>query len=194
MYLSNELNDIIRSDSLPIDGKLYIDLSKLEDVALFFVKIHNNELSRVMDAIKDIINKNEVTKSFTSSQILQEFMRSLIDGHLDIHIVHCEIILMNQIRSTEDILENPHWEYKNEPYQILTLNQSLLDNPRVVVSLMYQNLSKMLYNPLTYRKNKPSAMDLLFMPKPQEYLNATEIIKTKAQPEKLVNPILKTRK
>lgn len=194
MFLSNELNEIIRKEGTPIDGKLHIELSALEGASLFFMQIHNNELSRTMDSIKDTINKNEKTKSLNRHQILQEFVKTLIEGHLDVHIVHCEVILMNQLRSVVDILDCPDWEYKDEPCEIITLNQALTDNPRVIISLEYQKLSRLLYNPLTFRKHKPSFMDLLFMVKPQEYLNDTEILPSEKQPDKLINPIIKTRK
>ena len=98
---------------------------------------------------------------------------------------------MNQIRDIEDILEKPNWKIPNAPYQILTTNQALTNNPNVVISLMYQKLSKTLYAPLTFRKNKPSFMDLFFMEQPQEFLYKNDII-TEGVEETDVEQNLKT--
>ena len=95
--------------------------------------------------------------------ILQTFIETVIEGNLDISAIHCEVILSNQIRDSNDILLEPDWSGYDPDYTILTLKKSLSSNPSVVVSLSFQELSRMLYNPLTYRKSKTSFMDLFMM-------------------------------
>ena len=59
------------------------------------------------------------------------------------------------------------------------MNKALTNNPSITNSLSYQRVAKALYNPLTFRKNKPSFMDLFFMEQPQEYMNSVEIVEAR---------------
>lgn len=192
LYISEELNEIIRKNSEPINNKIVINCSHLTDKFLFFIIIQNNELSKTMNKIMDIINKKAVTLSMDRHQLLQSFIDTIIEGGLDIDAVHLEIILSNQIRNIDDVLELPDWSNIDEPYSVLTLDRSLTENPSVTKTLMYQKLSRTLYNPLTFRKNKPSFMDLFFMDKPQEYLNNDTIVKSKEEniEQNIVQPII----
>lgn len=188
LYISEELNEIIRKSAEPVNGKVIIKCDNLSDTFLFFVILQNNELSKAMERIMDIINKNSVTKSMDRHELLQAFLDAVIDGGLDIDSVHLETILANQIRAYDEILDLPDWSNTDEPYQILTLNQALIDNPSVSISLMYQKLSKALYNPLTFKKNKASFMDLFFMKQPQIYLSSDTIVE--GEEEKKENNIV----
>ena len=49
--------------------------------------------------------------------------------------------------------------------------------------MSYQKLSKVLYNPLSFRKDKPSFLDLLFMETPQEYMVNKNIIDKEWKPK-----------
>lgn len=178
LYISEELNEAIRKSGEPVNGKVLVKFDNLVDSFLFFVILQNNELSKTMERIMDIINKNSVTKSMDRHELLQAFLDAVIEGGLDTDSIHLETILANQIRAEEDILDLPDWSNTDEPYQILTLNQALTDNPSVSISLMYQKLSRALYNPLTFRKNKPSFMDLFFMKQPQIYLSSDTIVES----------------
>ena len=42
-----------------------------------------------------------------------------------------------------------------------------MDNPSIAVTLSYQRTSQALYNPSTFKKTKPSVLDLFFMEQPQ---------------------------
>jgi hypothetical protein len=182
LYISKDLNDIIRKKGEAVDNKIVIPLHELVDSSIFFIIIHNNELSKTMEDIMDTINKNDITKNLNRHALLQRMNETVIKGGLDIMSVHSEIILMNQIRNKDNILEKPEWNYPNEECDILTLNQALTNNPSVTVTLMYQRLSKTLYNPLTFAKGKPSFMDLFFMEKPQEYLSNNIDIRPAVEP------------
>ncbi len=179
IYIGVDLNEIIRKKGEPVDGKISINLIDLKDSAIFLLMIHNNELSRTLDKLKDIIDKNSITKSMNRHQLLQAMLETVIEGNLNVDAVHCEVILSNQIRHIDNVLERAEWQYPDEPCDILTLNQALMNNPSIVITLSYQRLTKTLYNPLTFRKNAPSFMDLFFIEKPSEFLNSTEIVQSK---------------
>ena len=181
LYITNDLNDIIRKKAYPEDGDIIIPMSELKDketgdsLPIFLIVIMNNDLSKSLDRLKEIIDKNSVTESMDRHQILQAFMDTIIEGNLSINIAHCEVILMNQLRAIDDILEKPQWEYPSETARVISLNKALTNNPSITNSLSYQRIAKALYNPLTFRKHKPSFMDLFFMEQPQEYMNSVDI-------------------
>ena len=134
--------------------------------------------------IKSLLNKDEITRSHDRHSILQAVSESVIDGGLDIDSIHLEVILSNQIRAEDDILQEPQWEYPDEPYTLLTLNKALLYNPSPIISLTHEKIGKALYNPLTFRKNKPSFLDLFFVEKPSEFISASHVEPAKKKKEK----------
>ena len=102
---------------------------------------------------------------------LQNLVDLVIDGGLDIDSVHLETILANQIVSKDNVLKSPNWNDPYEQYRLLTLDHALVNNPSVVVSLLYKDLHKVLYNPLSFSKHAPSFFDLFFCEQPQVYMS-----------------------
>lgn len=171
IYLSNELMAVI--DSMPDPGEEYyiIPFEKIKDINLFLMKISNNELSKTLDELQSLINKLSSIQNKTADQWMQDLIEVAEQGGVNIDAVHLEVILSNQIRSVDDILESPQWQYKNEPYQLLTLRQALANHPSIVTTLVNENLPKVLIEPLTYRKKKASELDLFFMEQPQQEMS-----------------------
>lgn len=171
MYISVSLNDIIRSSAKPTkDNKIKIKFEDLEDSPLFFVKIVNSEFGKSLTDIQNLLDKKSITQNQTIHSITQKIIQAAIEGNMGIMAVHFEILIMNQIRNVNSNLHKPNWDTPNEEYRILTLKQSLMDNPSVTVSLLFQYLGRQLSYPLTYKKNKPSFMDLFFARRPQRLL------------------------
>ena len=167
IYLSSELNEIIRKIGEPSEGFISIPMKDCEDIPLFYVRLQNNDLTKVFDDIKRLLNVSAGIKSIKGiDNWLQEILRTIINSELNIDSVHMEVIMSNQVRDTEDILEKPQWHLGNEYYNIITLNNALTDNPSIIVSLSYQKISRALFNPLSFRKNGPSFLDLFFMEAP----------------------------
>lgn len=168
LYISSELNTVIRKKGEPVDGKICIDFSELKDAsALFIIPIENNELSKTLEHLENLLNKNSTIKGMDIHQMLQAVIDTVIEGGLNIASTHLEVIMSNQCRDAEDILSRPKWYMHNPNYEILSLNRALTCNPSVVISMSYQKVSKLLYNPLTFKKHGASFMDLFFMEKPQ---------------------------
>ena len=171
LYISQELNSIIRKKAYNNDGKVNIPLAALEDNVLFYIKINNNEISKTMDDIINVINKSAVTEKMTKDEALQTIVDLIIEGNLSIDAVHLEVILSNQIVQPSDVLKKPNWNDPHAQYRMFTLNQALTNNPSVIISLLYKDLHRVLYNPLTFAKNKPSFFDLFFCEQPQNYMS-----------------------
>ena len=193
LYISGELNTIIRKKGEPLDGKISIDLSELKDITLFIVPIENNELSKTLEHLEGLLNKNNTMKGMDIHQLLQALIDTVIEGGLNIASTHLEVIMSNQIRDAHDILERPKWFLYDPDYEILSLNRALTCNPSVTISMSYQKVSKLLYNPLTYRKRGSSFMDLFFMEKPQYAIRGIEEPKEeefKPTPGELYEPMI----
>lgn len=187
MYLTKDINLFIRdyttntnySDDNDI---IYIDLALFNSVykdtgVLFLIKIQNNELSATLDKAKSIINKNSETSKYDIHSITSEFIRVNNDGGIHLNATHYELIIANQIRSHSNILERPDWSELQEPeYDILALSKALSNNPSVTICLEYKRISDTLYKPLTFKKDKPSFLDLYFMKSPQNFINNPDII------------------
>lgn len=201
MYLTSEFMNIIAEmydkDLGEIDenNRIYIPMDILEDINLFYVKMENNDIGKSFDMFKDIINKKDITKSYTIDQIMLQLLNVCIKGNIHCRSVHLEVILSNQIRAKDDRLQRPDWRYYNNDYEILTLNEALTDNPAVVYSLVYNKLGKALYSPSTFQKQDPSIFDLFFVHKPKKFLTADHEIYGEQQAslidkEKKENPMV----
>lgn len=197
LYLSNEFSNVIREKKYAImeNDKIKVSLAAIVkdmDIPLFYFILQNNDLSKPMEKIMAILDNSKTTSTFTKDNIMEHLLDTIIDGGLSPMAIHCEIILSNQLRHVDDVLEMPMWEYQNEPYRLLTLNQALTDNPSITVSLLYQRLSRQLYNPLSFKKTKPSVMDVFFIEQPQKYLNSKDIIQRDKPKEeiKMIRPMV----
>ena len=174
LYISNELRSIIHRKGEPIEGKHFIDFSDIKDAPIFIMPIQNNELSKTLEHLEGLLNKNSTMKGMDLNQLLQSLIDTVIEGGLSVASTHLEVILSNQVRDPDNILEKPKWFLLNPGYEILSLNRALTLNPAVTVSLSYQKVGKSLYSPITFKKKGSSFMDLFFMEKPQYAINGTE--------------------
>lgn len=192
LYITNELNGIIRKKAEPVEGKVAIGFNEIKDYPMFAVQMQNNEITQTLNHLKHLYNKSSDVKGKSISSLLQEILDTNIDGTMNIAAVHYSILLMNQIRSTEEILDKPDWDRVDPNYQILTLNESLNYNPAVTISLSYQKITKMMYAPLTYRKHGASFMDLFFMERPQRIVRGLpdETPPVKRRPGEFYEPVI----
>lgn len=174
-YLSEPLVRLTNMKRYQTDeGEINIPISilaKEEDQTIFYTPIVNNEFSKTLNRIKDILDKAAVTTSFTKDDLAQEFMRALLNGGMSKHTVHTETILSNQIRSAYNIFDKPNWNNVNEPYVLLPLTKALYENPSITKTLDFQNLASILKNPSSYNKTAPSTIDYFFQEQPQLFMN-----------------------
>lgn len=191
LYFTNEFNGLVRKKAEPIDGNIVIPLSDIKDNPIFMLQVQNNEITLTLNRLKNLYNKVSEVHGKNISQLLQDILDTNVEGKMNISSIHYGILLMNQLRSTEDILETPDWTDPNATYQILTLNEALTNNPAVLISLSYQKISRLFYSPLTYRKHKASFMDLFFMERPQRVIRGIdEPVVKKRDPNEPYDPII----
>lgn len=191
LFITNALNGIIRRKAIPTDDMISIPVTAaLKDAPLFYIKVQNNELSKILLKLTHLFNRSNEVRGKAIPDLLQEIFDTNIEGSMDVSSIHYEVLLSNQIRDPDDVLERPDWSIKNTPYRILTLDEALTKNPSVTISLTYQKITRAFYDPLTYRKRGPSFMDLFFMKQPQKVLRDidTKEESPKRIPGELYNP------
>ena len=165
------------------DTTMIFDIVELMSLdALFIIEIKNNELSRTMDQIKKLIDNKTIISKYDRNSILEAFIKTNISGGISLNSVHFEILLMNQIRAADDMLDMPDWSLPNASYQILALSAALSNNRSITVALESSKVKNILLNPRNNKITKPSISDLYFMEQPQEYLD-DDIISDEYKPE-----------
>lgn len=190
-YLSDWLLEYIEIKNLnDSDEDIVLPVSNLigDNYPLFDIdSIHNDDMSERLESVIKVINLKANTDSYTAETFLEALSDRLNNIGLDgIMSVHLEIIIMNQIRSSDDIIEMPDWSVPNQNnYQILTLKKSIITHPSISISLQSEDIARMLYTPLSFRKTSPSAYDLLYMAQPQKFLASEPVIKSEGNENKI---------
>lgn len=171
MYFTVEIDKIIKKKPADADGIITIPMDELKGKNLFFITVVNDGLSSTLEQIKHLINRDSDMRALaTKDKVTQELVDTVIKGGLPVDAVHLEVLLANQCVSEESPLIEPSWEYADAKYRMVTLNERLKDNPSVCVSLMYKDIKKLLFYPLTFAKSKANPMDLFYMISPQNYM------------------------
>lgn len=180
LYLTEDLNRLMKSvKDEDEDGIYTIPLDLLKDLpnkAIFTVSIQNNELQRTLERSKQIINRTKDTVKFDKDSIVREFISTNAEGGINVTAIHLEVIISNQVRDKNNLLEKPNWSIPNAPYRILSLSSSLNNSPSITVNLEYQKIGKTLVSPISNKKRKPSIFDLFFMENPQDFVVDKEMI------------------
>ena len=190
IYIHNDLAEIMATDGANDNDVYEIPMEKLKNISLFTIDVQNDELSAVMKQVKNLIDNKGTIKNHDRNSILEAFIDANLKGRIKINAVHFEVLLMNQIRDGEDILGYPDWTMSNAPYQIITLENSLVQNPSVSVRLQSPKLKKTIISPQNRRLYKPSNMDLFAMEHPQEFMNKKfeSSLSEKERDRKIIKP------
>ena len=184
LYISDELKKFIADKDINNavileDDLIYIDLFKLyklnngQDFSCFLIDLNNDELNKVLDDITNMIDLKSVVAAQTKESIFTNMLDLIIEAGLSISGLHVAMIISSQIRDGEAILEKPDWSIPNASYQVIPLKSSLANNPSIVVTLLFEDLGKTLYAPISFQKKAPSIMDLFCMSQPQNFLSDT---------------------
>ena len=190
-YLSDWLLEYIEIKNLnDSDEDIVLPVSNLigDGYPLFDIdSIHNDDMSERLESVIKVINLKANTDSYTAETFLEALSDRLNNIGLDgIMSVHLEIIIMNQMRSAENIIDVPDWSVPNQQnYTILTLKKAIQTHPSISIALQSQDIARMLYSPLSYKKSEPSGYDLLYMVQPQKFLAENPIVEKEGKPNEL---------
>lgn len=157
-YLTPELAEMVKFKS----GAFTISLEHLEDISLFKVEISNNELTKPLYDIMDLLNNKNHLGLETIDDVCQALLDLIVISGIDADSVHLETIIRAIVRSADNILEFPDFSKYSPKYNILTVASALEKNPSVFVSMSFQALKRQLTDPLTFKKKKSSHVDPFF--------------------------------
>lgn len=135
-----------------------------ENSPVGIINIVNNEVSKPLKNIMKLLDRAGNYDCSTVDEMVNKFVDLTIESGMSVMAVHCSMLIKGLIRSTENILLPPDFsdEKKCDDYQILTVSNALLYNPKFTVSISFENLNRQLVNPTTYHKYQPSDYDMFY--------------------------------
>ena len=160
IYITEDASTMLKSGNNLIR---FADLD--DDEKLFEVTIMNNELTKPLYDIMNLINrqnKDDIDDDIDS--ICNKFLGLVIEAKIGASVIATELIINRLIRSASNIFERPDFSKDAvEPYQILTVSKALEKNPSPMIGLSFQNLKRqLLSNELFEERTAPSYMDAYF--------------------------------
>jgi len=171
IYLTYDLQEMMNAVGTNDEDSYEFNLADFKEKSIFTINVQNDELSKVMNQVKNLINNKSSIKNHDRNSILGAFIEANLSGGIKINAVHFEVLLMNQIRAYDNILNLPDWSKSNEKYQILTLDTALTENLSIGVRLQSPKLKRTLTHYSNRFLHKASNMDLYSMETPQEVMS-----------------------
>jgi hypothetical protein len=155
------LNDAVLSnkddeEELTISSKNFPD-----DTPIFSFLAKNNELSKSLQQILDLIESSEHLQITEIDPFVNKFADLLIENGLgNINSVHVETISSVLFRG-EDGERLDFTKEKLDPYKIIRVSKSILDGP-LATSFAFERLNDQFINLKTYEKTEGAFTDFLF--------------------------------
>ena len=139
-----------------------------DDMKLFSMDIYNNELTRPLYELMDLLNKEKHdTVDETIESMSQKFADLLVESGIDASVVAAELIINRLIRDVKQKYERPDFTKSELPdYQIYTVSRALRNNKSPIIGICFQNIKQQLLDPDTVNlKDGESYLDSFFMEK-----------------------------
>jgi hypothetical protein len=132
-----------------------------EEDPVFSFQVKNNELTKSLEQIVDLIETVDHLGENTYHGIVNRFNDLVIENGLDIGSIHTEMIVSNLIRDTKIGKRLDFSKKKIDEYEIVRVSRSVMNGP-LSVSLAFERLDEQLVDLETYQKEGSSLMDFLF--------------------------------
>ena len=147
-----------------IPGGREINLAKVKSDKMFVIEIKNNELTKPLYDIMDLLDKKDNEYRTDIPSTLARMIELMIESKINLQSVHAEMILSALIRRKDNILERPDFgSYGARDYDIITVKYALENHPSPIIGISFQYLKRQLTKrPLTYMKGSDSVYDALF--------------------------------
>lgn len=162
-----------------------------DDMRIFEVTILNNELTKPLYELMDILDHDErkgmdeVSIDTLSQKILDIF----VDANIGAQMVSGEIILNRLIRKKDNIMLRPDFSCRKMPeYQVCTIRKALWYNKSPLIGLSFEQLKRQLLNSNLSERTGTSFLDANFY----EKLSTKSIKKYQKSIEKMEKYMLNT--
>lgn len=160
IYITSEMLSVIYANNGLVKFK---DLD--EEAPLFEVVIMNNELTKPLYELMDLIDKsNDDNPEFQSiNQYSNKFLEILIDANIKASMVAGELILNRLVKRPDDVMLRPNFsKIKMPKYKFYTVTKVLENNSSVTIGMGFENIKRQfLSHNLKYRTGT-SYMDAFY--------------------------------
>jgi hypothetical protein len=141
------------------DGSLELKLNNESDL-VFFIFIENNELSASLQKLLNIFEK----ESYEDFNLMYSDLIFLFNENgIRSQSIHIEMILRGFVRDDTNIILRPNFSGIDMPqYQILKLNQAILNSPSLTNSLSFERIENQLLSTTIFDKTENNPFDIFY--------------------------------
>lgn len=164
IYLYADFANLMNKSKL-VNDQYDIPMDKLsDDEHIGAILITNNELTTPLKNIVHLLDKNDHFGCETIDDMVNKIVDLFIESKMKVDAVHGSMIMAGLVRDTKNILLRPDFTKPEnaENYQLLRLSEAIHCCNSLTVSLSFDNISKQLTNPLTYKKYGKSEYDVYY--------------------------------
>jgi hypothetical protein len=155
--LMEDLNNCRVTDGYEIKLKDY------PDQVIFEILVKNEEMTSSLNKIKKIIdNKDHLGYDGSFDELYRAIIDILNKNGINIDSVHIELIVRELLVDAEDNSHRPDFSEDNPMIKILRLSDVIFKRETLSPALSFEHTDKQLNDPLTFKKNKKSNMDVFY--------------------------------
>ena len=164
LFISDYLEKVLDFNGIKDDdGNISLSMDKLsDDETFFFIEIENNELSKHLHSIINLIDKKDHLGATNKDELMQMFLELVNEAGIHIDSVHLENIVREILRNPNNLTKRPDWSQPNPAYDMLRVSDAIMNSDSISTSLSFEKIKKQLYEPETYEKVAESLLDSLF--------------------------------
>lgn len=163
LYLSSKCIELLK------DGKGIIKFKDIDDdTPLFVMEITNNELTKPLYDIIDLLNKvKKKGEEESIDSMCQKMIDLFVESGIDASAVQGELVINRLIREDEESYERPDFSHYRYPrYHITTVSRALEHNKSPLLGLSFQEIKRQILSDETfYRKDAVAYIDALYKTK-----------------------------
>jgi hypothetical protein len=158
-YYYDEEENLESEENIKIVKLKGSDFEKNEAAFTFMAK--NNELTKSLQEILDLIESSEHLEVETFDKLVNKFNNLILENKLNIMSVHAEMISSVLIANKETGNKLDFSKKKLNAYEILRVSNTVLNGP-LAKSLAFERIPEQFINLKTYEKDEKSLMDYLY--------------------------------
>lgn len=161
LYIVTETTAILR------ENNGYLKLKDIdEDFPIFSVRIANNELTKPLYNLRNLLNREDRGFEVTIENMSQSLLDIFVQANFGVPIIAAEMILNRLIRSEDNIYHRPNFARKRMPkYHVHTLSAMLKNNPSALLGMAYANLKEQMMDENLEKRTEPSYIDVAYQEK-----------------------------
>lgn len=160
LYLSSRCIEMLK------EGKGNIKFKDIDgETPLFVMEITNNELTKPLYDIIDLLNKvKKKGEEETIDSMCQKMIDLFVESGIDASAVQGELVINRLLREDDESYERPDFShYKYPKYHITTVSRALEHNKSPLLGLSFQDIKRQILSDETfYRKDAVGYIDDLY--------------------------------